>query len=49
MRMMLAFVAGLKAADTHDARSRGVASCARGLLMLVMLAIVGWLHLHAGR
>ena len=26
MRMMLAFVAGLKAADAHEARTRGVAS-----------------------
>ena len=26
MRMLLAFVAGLKAADAHDARSRGAAS-----------------------
>ena len=33
MRMMLALVAGLKAADAHDARSRGVASLARRLLM----------------
>ena len=62
MGMLLAVVAGLKAADAHDARSRGVASLARrllmrmmlaswrgsGQLMLMMLALVGWLHLPEG-
>ena len=37
MRMMLAFLTGLKAAD---ARSRGVASLARRPLMRMMLAFV---------